>query len=92
MWLQYVKSTYKTLQFISENNYYFIILQVSYRNTSTHDPFLLQIPGCDSIACDLDQFIDILKPISLSDWYEECHKDYENNALTYFCKLNFFVY
>lgn len=58
-----------------------------YRNTSVHDPYLLHVPGCDSIACDLDQFINIVKPIMLTNWYEECHKDVGNNLLIYSCKL-----
>lgn len=52
---------------------------MSYRNTSTHDPYLLRVPGCPSEACDLNQFINVLKPILLKDWYKECHKDDEND-------------
>lgn len=57
-----------------------------YRNTSDHEPYLLHIPGCDSVACDLDQFNNIVKPILLANWYEECHK-VVNNWLIHFSKL-----
>lgn len=63
------------------NNTY--VVTVLYRNTSNHEPYLLHVPGCNSVACDLDQFIDIVKPILVTDWYEECHKDVENNWLIY---------
>ncbi|CAH1732158.1 prostatic acid phosphatase isoform X1 [Aphis gossypii] len=65
----------------NSNNTY--VVTVSYRNTSTHDPYLLHVPGCDSIACDLDQFIDVVNPILLTDWYKECNTSDENNLLTY---------
>lgn len=64
-----------------------IILKVSYRNSSTHDPYFLHVPGCDSVACDLNQFINVVKPLLLNNWYEECHKDTENNFFIYISKI-----
>lgn len=61
-----------------------MILKVSYKNVSTSDPYLLHVPGCDSVACDLDQFIDVVNPILLTDWYTECHNDSQRNLFIYF--------
>lgn len=57
--------------------------KVSYKNSS-HDPFLLHVPGCDFIACNLDQFIDVVKPILLKNWYDECYEHNKDNLLIYF--------
>lgn len=73
----------KLLNKVLTNNF----LKVSYRNTSTHEPFLLQIPGCDSLACDWDQFVKVVKPLLVTNWYEECHNMSEKNYMTYFGKL-----
>jgi lysosomal acid phosphatase len=64
-----------------------MVLKVSYRNSSTHDPYLLHVPGCDSVACDLDQFISVVKPLLVTNWYEECQKDPENNFFIYISKI-----
>jgi len=63
------------------------VFKVLYRNTSDHEPYLLHVPGCDSIDCDLDQFINVVKPILLIDWYKECHQDIDNILLIYFGEL-----
>jgi len=43
------------------------------------------VPGCDSIACELDIFIDVVRPlIPAVDWDVECKSDVENNILTFF--------
>lgn len=44
-------------------------------------PYLLHVPGCDSVACKLDQLIDILKPVMPVDWEAEC-KIKENNQFS----------
>ncbi|KAL4120516.1 hypothetical protein QTP88_013189 [Uroleucon formosanum] len=31
--------------------------------SSNHEPYLLHVPGCDSVACELDIFIDVLRPL-----------------------------
>lgn len=51
-----------------------INLQVSYKNSTDHEPYLLQIPGCDSVACELDQFSKVVSPYTTIDWYTECHE------------------
>lgn len=73
----------KLLNKVLTNNF----LKVSYRNTSTHEPFLLQIPGCDSLACDWEQFIKVVNPLVVKSWYKECHNMSEKNYTTYFGKL-----
>jgi len=70
----YTASVFLELRKNTNDSY---VVTVSYRNTSDHAPYLLHVPGCDSVACDLDQFIDIVKPILVTDWYKECHKDDE---------------
>lgn len=57
---------------------------------------MLHVPGCNSEACDLDQFIDVVKPILLTDWYTECHNDSQINLLIYYgnfecIKFGYFV-
>ncbi|XP_050438376.1 prostatic acid phosphatase-like isoform X2 [Adelges cooleyi] len=60
------------------------VVTVSYKNSSTHDPYLLHIPGCDSVACELDQFIDVVKPNFIDNWHEECHKEITSNKRLWF--------
>ncbi|XP_025418525.1 lysosomal acid phosphatase-like isoform X2 [Sipha flava] len=56
------------------------VVTVSYRNTSIHDPYLLQVPGCDSVACDLDQLTEVLIPFIPNDWDTECKINVKNNT------------
>lgn len=56
-------------------------LQISYRNTSNYEPYLLHVPGCDSVACELDKFTDVLKPMFTVNWYNECKANVKNNFL-----------
>lgn len=59
-----------------------------YRNTSDHEPYLLHVPGCDSIDCDLDQFINVVKPILLTDWNKECLlQDEHSSSIIYIGEL-----
>ncbi|XP_068082355.1 lysosomal acid phosphatase isoform X2 [Anabrus simplex] len=44
---------------------------VSYRNSSSHDPYLLRIPGCD-VVCPLKKFIALTEPVIPKNWKEEC--------------------
>lgn len=62
---------------MKSNNFF----QISYRNTSDHEPYLLQVPGCDAVACELDTFIHVLKPITSVDWDAECKSVAKNNVL-----------
>ncbi|VVC34466.1 Histidine phosphatase superfamily,Histidine phosphatase superfamily, clade-2,Histidine acid [Cinara cedri] len=55
------------------------VVTLSYRNSTKHEPHLLHLPGCDSVACELDQFIDIIRPVLVTDWVAECNNDNENN-------------
>ncbi|KAK2578622.1 hypothetical protein KPH14_010759 [Odynerus spinipes] len=49
-------------------------VQVFLRNTTTHEPYPMIIPGC-TMVCPLDQFIQILKPMIPDDWQSECKVD-----------------
>lgn len=49
-------------------------VQVFLRNTTSHDPYPMTIPGCTTI-CPLEQFIQILKPMIPDNWQEECKGD-----------------
>eukprot|EP00102_Acyrthosiphon_pisum_P024233 XP_016661443.1 PREDICTED: prostatic acid phosphatase-like isoform X1 [Acyrthosiphon pisum] len=60
------------------------VVTISYRNTSNREPYLLHVPGCDSVACELDIFIDVLRPLISVDWDVECKSDVENHILTFF--------
>ncbi|KAH0950755.1 hypothetical protein HN011_003383 [Eciton burchellii] len=52
-------------------------VQIFLKNTTVHEPYPMTIPGC-TVACPLDKFIEILKPMIPEDWKEECkvHGDY----------------
>ncbi|XP_029178114.1 prostatic acid phosphatase-like [Nylanderia fulva] len=46
-------------------------VQIFLRNTTVHEPYPMTIPGC-TIACPLDKFVEILKPMIPDNWEEEC--------------------
>ncbi|XP_021935195.1 prostatic acid phosphatase isoform X2 [Zootermopsis nevadensis] len=46
-------------------------VKVLYRNSTTHDPYNLAIPGCASV-CPLEKFADLLKPVIPVSWEKEC--------------------
>lgn len=48
-----------------------VLLQLYYRNSSQHEPYLLTLPGC-APACPLDQFIVHCEPVIPVDWDREC--------------------
>ncbi|XP_014467885.1 PREDICTED: prostatic acid phosphatase-like isoform X2 [Dinoponera quadriceps] len=49
-------------------------VQIFLRNTTAHEPYPLTIPGCTTV-CPLDQFVEILKPVTPDNWEEECKVD-----------------
>ncbi|XP_011699163.1 PREDICTED: testicular acid phosphatase homolog [Wasmannia auropunctata] len=49
-------------------------VQVFLRNTTSHEPYPMIIPGC-TIKCPLDKFVEILKPMIPENWKEECKVD-----------------
>lgn len=49
-------------------------VRVYLRNTTSHDPYPMTIPGCNTI-CPLEQFIQILKPMIPDNWQDECKVD-----------------
>nr|CAD7587057.1 unnamed protein product [Timema genevievae] len=49
-------------------------LQVSYKNSTELDPYLLQLPGCDAL-CPLDSFVELTKPIIPDDLTTECAEE-----------------
>jgi hypothetical protein len=42
-----------------------------YRNSTTHTPYNLAIPGCDAV-CPLEKFAELLKPVIPVSWEKEC--------------------
>ncbi|XP_011875141.1 PREDICTED: prostatic acid phosphatase-like [Vollenhovia emeryi] len=49
-------------------------VQVFLRNTTTHEPYMMTIPGC-TVVCPLDKFVEILEPMIPNDWEQECKVD-----------------
>ncbi|KAG1706635.1 Testicular acid phosphatase [Nymphon striatum] len=43
-----------------------------YRNSSSAEPYILQLPGCDNTMCRFDRFIDIVEDLIPGDIIEEC--------------------
>nr|CAD7260514.1 unnamed protein product [Timema shepardi] len=56
----------------SKSDEYFIT--VSYKNNTETDPYLLQLPGCDTL-CPLDSFVELTKPIIPDDLTTECAEE-----------------
>nr|CAD7430232.1 unnamed protein product [Timema monikensis] len=48
------------------------VVTVSYRNSSSEAPHLLNLTGCSSPACPIDEFITILNNIIPEDYDTEC--------------------
>jgi len=48
-----------------------LVVRVSYRNDSSHEPYVLTIPGCQQL-CPLAQFKDLTADIIPADWRKEC--------------------
>ncbi|XP_020281945.1 lysosomal acid phosphatase-like isoform X2 [Pseudomyrmex gracilis] len=46
-------------------------VQVFLKNTTAHEPYPMTIPGC-TVACPLNDFVKILKPMMPDNWKEEC--------------------
>jgi lysosomal acid phosphatase len=42
-----------------------------YRNSTTHKPYNLAIPGCAAV-CPLEKFAELLKPVIPVNWEKEC--------------------
>ncbi|XP_063242510.1 uncharacterized protein LOC134542291 [Bacillus rossius redtenbacheri] len=49
---------------------------VSYKNSTETEPYLLQLPGCDSL-CPLDQFVELTKEVIPDDLDTECAEEAE---------------
>ncbi|XP_063241769.1 prostatic acid phosphatase-like [Bacillus rossius redtenbacheri] len=47
---------------------------VSYKNSTETEPYLLQLPGCDSL-CPLDQFVELTKEVIPDDLDTECAEE-----------------
>ncbi|KAJ8883246.1 hypothetical protein PR048_015087 [Dryococelus australis] len=56
------------------NSSYYIT--VSYKNSTTTEPNLLQLPGCESL-CPLDQFIELTKDVIPDGLNTECPEKVE---------------
>ncbi|XP_063241774.1 prostatic acid phosphatase-like [Bacillus rossius redtenbacheri] len=54
------------------NNSYYVT--VSYKNSTETEPYLLQLPGCDSL-CPLDQFVELTKEVIPDDLDTECAEE-----------------
>jgi len=46
-------------------------VKVLYRNSTSHEPYNLAIPGCDAV-CPLEKFVELLQPIIPVNWEKEC--------------------
>uniref|UniRef100_A0A1B6KL21 acid phosphatase n=1 Tax=Graphocephala atropunctata TaxID=36148 RepID=A0A1B6KL21_9HEMI len=42
-----------------------------YRNSSSHDPYVLTLPGCTAV-CPLDKFLVLCETVVPQDWEREC--------------------
>ena len=66
-----------------------IYFQVNYRNSTTRDPYVLTLPGCNTI-CEFDRFSSILEKL-IPDWDYECfheiaNRQFELNTLSMISK------
>ncbi|XP_025996008.1 prostatic acid phosphatase isoform X1 [Solenopsis invicta] len=52
-------------------------VQIFLRNTTAHEPYPMTIPGC-TVACPLEKFVEILKPLIPDNLEEECKIDDSN--------------
>ncbi|KAM6223862.1 prostatic acid phosphatase [Rhynchocyon petersi] len=52
-----------------DNGEYFV--EMSYRNESHHEPYLLTLPGCNH-SCPLTKFAKLVAPVIPRDWAAEC--------------------
>lgn len=57
-------------------------VKVLYRNSTTHEPYNLAIPGCDAV-CPLEKFVGLLQPITPVNWEKECRLSIFPDDLTY---------
>ncbi|XP_036143245.1 prostatic acid phosphatase isoform X4 [Monomorium pharaonis] len=55
-------------------------VQIFLRNTTAHEPYPMTIPGC-TVACPLDKFVEILKPMIPDNWEEECKVNDSNYVI-----------
>jgi len=46
-------------------------VKVLYRNSTTHEPYNLAIPGCEAV-CPLEKFVELLQPVIPVSWEKEC--------------------
>jgi lysosomal acid phosphatase len=70
-----------------------------YRNSTTHKPYNLAIPGC-AVLCPLEKFAELLKPVIPVNWEKECRMgilsdDFAFNKLAilgqYLILTNYFI-
>ncbi|KAJ9598464.1 hypothetical protein L9F63_010860, partial [Diploptera punctata] len=66
-----------------EDNSFFVT--INYRNSTTRDPYLLTLPGCDAL-CEFDSFSSIVEKL-VPNWEYECNHNipspqYELNTLS----------
>ncbi|XP_063242521.1 prostatic acid phosphatase-like [Bacillus rossius redtenbacheri] len=54
------------------NSSYYVT--VSFKNSTETEPYLLQLPGCDSL-CPLDQFVELTKEVIPDDLDTECAEE-----------------
>ncbi|XP_050432750.1 prostatic acid phosphatase-like isoform X2 [Adelges cooleyi] len=62
------------------SNYNYVVI-VSYRNDTQRRPYLLHVPGCDAVDCDLHTFIDVLTPVLSVDRDFECFPEHASDFL-----------
>lgn len=64
----YASTVFVELHKLSDGNHG---VEILYRNTTQNEPYVLQIPDCES-PCNLDQFIDITAPMIPNNILYEC--------------------
>ncbi|XP_063242696.1 prostatic acid phosphatase-like [Bacillus rossius redtenbacheri] len=66
----YASAVIIELRELNSSNY----VTVSYKNSTETEPYLLQLPGCDSL-CPLDQFVELTKEVIPDDLDTECAEE-----------------
>jgi lysosomal acid phosphatase len=57
------------------------LVEISYRNDSTREPYVLTLPGCDP-SCPLKKFKELTLSILPEDWTAECSEASSSTSVT----------
>ncbi|KAL0277101.1 UNVERIFIED_CONTAM: hypothetical protein PYX00_004499 [Menopon gallinae] len=61
-----------------KNDEYFVAIH--FRNSTTSQPFFMQLPGCDKL-CPFRKFSELISPVIPVDWEKECHLGFLSESL-----------